>query len=240
MVRNIVRRKEVSKKASLQKGKITKRVPRKISKPDRLGVRKSNENGDAFFANLRDQPNTTQISSESEEATNSASVESSISASNSMITLSSAASPHTISDENSNESETFRNPTTSTPTSLRSVSRSVEILESNNSKEAFEKVVIDSLKEILIRIKKLEKDVARLDTHMVELKRSFAINRNVSKSPTQINSNDPAELIPFDLPVNSTDRLEKLDTDLSNAEYLDGLVSAELSFWSAVLFEFIN
>lgn len=88
-------------------------------------------------------------------------------------------------------------------------------LAKNNDNE-FQVTVMKTLNEILVRIGLSEKHVAQLDSHIVELKKSFKVTKS-----TQFNSINPAVLIPFELPINSKNGLQKFDEKLFDLGFMD-------------------
>lgn len=210
--------KNAKKRVPRKSGKIVRRPTRIISKPDRLGIRRSSANGDQFFENL----NRVQIE---EAQMDTVSLESTDDTPTSMISLSSISTENLI--ENSNESVNLRAPITSSPNSLQSNERSIEIIGNKDRNDSFETMVLLQLKEILIRIGQLERHVAEVDTRIIGITNELKSDRQVSKSATKINSIEQQDLLKYGLPVNSPEMLDKLEKQLSESEFSKKVVSAK-------------
>lgn len=211
------RRKILSKtRKSIQSGRVVKRSTRKTSKPDRLGTH-TDINGDSFFESLANDKLVCATGS----AVDTVSVES-LDSSNSLITL--------LSSRDSIASEVFRK-STSTPNTYHSHSDSLEIMDSTESNVknmvrssqngTFEDAVMTNFREMFIRIGQLEKHVAQLDVHAVELKNELKTSN--AKVIPKIKTIDQKDLLVFGLPANSKAALDTFEQNLANANFLDGI-----------------
>lgn len=199
---------------------------------NRLGVNPINANGDNFFEQLINSQQVIPVnlvdSSTAESTTNT-----SHSTNMSNVNLN-VDSPLTTSDSNdailsisSEDFSTFRG----SPINMGTHSLSPDTLEAitiensststpnNNKNDSFQVAVLNNMKEILVRIKAVEKHVARIDVRFSQF-----INNQTSKKMTTIGTVDPVEMTMLGLPAKNQQSLEILEAKLEDENYMKNVV----------------
>lgn len=95
----------------------------------------------------------------------------------------------------------------------------------NSDNKTLEVSMLKYLKEILIRVKEIEKNVARLEVRQNVINSSLAQTRPESFVCQEIGSSDQIELEKLGLPINSLMKMGKFEDDLTQQFYWNSIVS---------------
>lgn len=212
---------------SVNSRKITSRLRsnRVTKRPNRLGVRRSSINGDAFFECLNSSQTKETETVPFESSTDTPTFDSI--PSGNLIDSPQENLMEKSADRNTNDSVNLCTPITSTPPLLRPNERTFGMTE--HDRDSSQGLVLLQLKEILVRLGELEKHTAQIDTRIIGITNELKSARQLAKPVTKINAIDKQDLLTFGLPVHSQLSLDKLEKQLTEHAFSSSLVSTRKS-----------
>lgn len=211
-----------TKVATVRNGKITRTksigTRRTRTRTKRYGSRESDVNGDEFFENLVATETSTSTSEENiQQLSTEISAIHSMSPEVIITDPKSPARPFSRLSVISSEISSFLEQQPETNSSVS---------DGSSQRLPFEEIVLRKLDEILIRVTQLEKNGAKLQAQLNVL--TSEIGHNSEDRTNVVNELGTADVVilsEMGLPVKSAVALQRLEDNLSDAEYVKSVVS---------------